>query len=93
MLPIIEYSISLGNILTILSVVASVMAFIWTMKGDIIVIKSDVSYLQTSQKVLADAFAQFGKVLTTVAVQDNRISMMEKRLDELAHGKGFIAKD
>jgi len=92
-LPIIEYSISLGNILTILSVVASVMAFIWTMKGDIIVIKSDVSYLQTSQKVLADAFAQFGKVLTTVAVQDNRISMMEKRLDELAHGKGFIAKD
>ena len=69
------------------------MAFIWTMKGDIIVIKSDVSYLQTSQKVLADAFAQFGKVLTTVAVQDNRISMMEKRLDELAHGKGFIAKD
>ena len=93
MLPLIEYSISLGNILTILSVVASVMAFIWTMKGDIIVIKSDVSYLQTSQKVLADAFAQFGKVLTTVAVQDNRISMMEKRLDELAHGKGFIAKD
>jgi len=92
-LPLIEYSISLGNILTILSVVASVMAFIWTMKGDIIVIKSDVSYLQTSQKVLADAFAQFGKVLTTVAVQDNRISMMEKRLDELAHGKGFIAKD
>ena len=92
MLPLIEYSISLGNILTILSVVASVMAFIWTMKGDIIMIKSDVSYLQASQKVLADAFAQFGKVLTSVAVQDSRISMMEKRIDELAHGKGFIEK-
>ncbi len=93
MLPIIEYSISLGNILTILSVVGSVMTFIWTMKGDIIVIKSDVSYLQKSQRVLSEAFNQFGKVLTSVAVQANHISMLEKRIDELAHGKGFINKD
>jgi len=92
MLPIIEYSISLGNILTILSVVASAMAFIWTMKSDIIVIKSDVSYLQKSQRVLSEAFNQFGKVLTSVAVQDNRMAMLEKRIDELAHGKGFIEK-
>ncbi len=92
MFPAIDYSISFGNILTILSVVGSVMAFIWTMKGDIIMIKSDVSYLQRSQTVLSEAFNQFGKVLTTVAVQDNRMSMVEKRVDELAHGLGFIGK-
>ncbi len=68
------------------------MAFIWTMKGDIIMIKSDISYLQKSQTVLSEAFNQFGKVLTAVAVQDNRMSMVEKRVDELAHGLGFIKK-
>jgi len=92
MLPVIDYSISFGNILTILSVIGSVMAFIWTMKGDIIMIKSDISYLQKSQTVLSEAFNQFGKVLTAVAVQDNRMSMVEKRVDELAHGLGFIKK-
>ncbi len=92
MLPMIEYSISLGNILTILSVVGSVMAFIWTMKTDIIIIKSDVSYLQKSQAVLTEAFSQFGKVLTTIAVQDSRITMTEKKIDEMAHGKGFVDK-
>jgi len=92
MLPVIEYSISLGNILTILSVVGSVMAFIWTMKTDIIIIKSDVSYLQKSQAVLTEAFSQFGKVLTTIAVQDSRITMTEKKLDELSHGQGFVEK-
>ena len=92
MLPMIEYSISLGNILTILSVVGSVMAFIWTMKTDIIIIKSDVSYLQKSQAVLTEAFSQFGRVLTTIAVQDSRITMTEKKLDELSHGQGFVEK-
>jgi len=88
----IEYSISLGNILTILSVVGSVMAFIWTMKTDIIIIKSDVSYLQKSQAVLTEAFSQFGRVLTTIAVQDSRITMTEKKIDEMSHGKGFVEK-
>ena len=92
MLPVIEYSISFGNILTILSVVGSVMAFIWTMKTDIIIIKSDVSYLQKSQAVLTEAFSQFGRVLTTIAVQDSRITMTEKKIDEMAHGQGFIEK-
>jgi len=88
----IEYTISLGNILTILSVVGSVMAFIWTMKTDIIIIKSDVSYLQKSQAVLTEAFSQFGRVLTTIAVQDSRITMTEKKIDEMSHGKGFVEK-
>ena len=89
MLPMIEYSISFGNILTILSVVGSVMAFIWTMKTDIIIIKSDVSYLQKSQAVLTEAFSQFGKVLTTIAVQDSRITMTEKRLMKWHMDKGL----
>jgi hypothetical protein len=39
---------------------------------------------------LTEAFRQLGKVLTQVAIQDNRINNMEKRLDELAHGKGIV---
>jgi DNA repair ATPase RecN len=86
----IDYSISIGNIITIFTVVGSVMALLYNMKGDITIVKHDIHYLQESHKALTEAFAQLGKVLTQVAVQDQRINMLEKRLDELAHGKGIV---
>lgn len=89
-MPFIEYSVSLGNILTILTVVGSVMTFIWTMKGDINIVKNDIRYLQESQRALSEAFSQLGKILTAVAVQDTRISMIEKKVDELSHGQGYV---
>ena len=85
-----EFTITLGNVLTIISVVGAVMTFIWTMRGDINIVKNDIRYLQESQKALTEAFSQLGKILTSVAVQDARISMIEKKMDELAHGRGYV---
>jgi hypothetical protein len=88
----IEYSVSLGNIITIFSVVGSVMALLYNMKGDISIVKHDIHYLQESHKALTEAFTQLGRVLTQVAVQDQRINMLEKRVDEIAHGDGLVNK-
>lgn len=89
-MPFIENSISWGNILTIVSVLGSVSAFIWSLKSEVGIIKRDIDYLQASHKALTEAFNQLGKILTQVAVQDQRINMLEKRVDELAHGKGLV---
>lgn len=89
-MPLIDYTISIGNIITVLCVTGSVMGLLYSMKGDIMIVKHDLHYLQESHKSLTEAFKQLGKVLTQVAIQDNRINNMEKRLDELAHGKGLI---
>jgi len=89
-MPFIENSITLGNLLTIISVIGSVFTFIWTMKSDIGIVKRDIQYLQQSHKALTEAFNQLGRVLTQVAVQDQRINMLEKRVDELSHGKGYV---
>jgi hypothetical protein len=89
-MPGIEWSVSLGNILTIITVVGAVMTFMWNMRGDINIVKNDISYLQESQKALAEAFSQLGKILTAVAVQDTRINAIERRIEELAHGRGYV---
>jgi len=65
----------------------STMALLYSMKGDITIVKHDLHYLQESHKSLTEAFKQLGKILTQVAVQDNRINHMEKRLDELSTTK------
>jgi hypothetical protein len=87
-----DYSISIGNLLTTFTVVSSIIALLYSMKGDISIVKHDIRYLQSSHKSLTEAFTQLGKVLTQVAVQDQRINMMEKRVDELAHGEGIVIK-
>ena len=66
------------------------MGLLYTMKGDILIVKNDLHYLQESHRTLTEAFRQLGKVLTQVAVQDERINSMEKRVDDIAHGKGLI---
>ena len=76
--------------MTIISVVGAATTFIWTMRGDINIVKNDIRYLQESQKALTEAFSQLGKILTSVAVQDARINMIEKEMDELAHGHGYV---
>ena len=89
-MPIIEYNISIGNIVTILSVVVSTVWLVANMNKDILIVKNDVHYLQQSHKALTEAFGQLGKILTSVAVQDTRINMIDKKLDELAHGHGYV---
>lgn len=86
----IEYTVSIGNILTIVSVIGSVVTLVYNMKNDISLVKNDIFHLQKSHEALTEAFSQLGKILTQVAVQDSRLSMIEKRLDELSHGKGFV---
>lgn len=86
----IDYTVTIGNILTIFSVIGSVVTLVYSMKNDISILKRDIDYLQDSHRALTEAFNQLGKVLTQVAVQDQRINMLEKRVDELAHGKGIV---
>lgn len=86
-----EFSTSnILQIMTILSVLGSVGAFIWSMRGELGLIRRDIVYLQESHRSLTEAFNQLGRILTQVAVQDQRINMLEKRVDELAHGKGIV---
>jgi|SRR5882762_1348502 len=89
-MPVIEYTISIGNILTIFAVIGSVMGLVYSMKNDINLLKNDMVHLEQTQRALSEAFAQLGSILTSVAVQDTRLALIEKKLDELSHGRGFV---
>ena len=86
----IDWSVSLGNIITILTVIASVIGLVYNLKADIVLLQNDVVHLEKAQVTMTDAFSNMGKILTSVAVQDTRITMIEKKLDELSHGKGYV---
>lgn len=69
-------------------IVGSIIGFIYNIKNDLNSVKGEVGNLRDAQKTLNEAFTQLGRILTQVAVQDSRLNMFEKRLDELVHGQG-----
>lgn len=87
---VIDTTISVGNIAEVLSIIAGGFLVVIRMGGDLRVMKNDMAHLKGTVSTLTSAFDRLGAVLTQVAVQDARIVSMEKRIDELAHGNGFI---
>ncbi len=90
MFPEFQNTFTWGAVFQIGITIISLAGFFWAMKTDISVIKNNIYHLQETQKTMTEAFSQLGKILTQVAVQDTRIGMIEKRVDELAHGKGHV---
>lgn len=91
-LPMVNWSISFGNIIEILSLGVIVITMFNKQNASISLLRKDINYIQDSQKALNEAFKQLGNILTQVAVQDTRLSMIERRVEEIAHGEGLIGK-
>lgn len=81
------------NIDLVLKIGALVLAaygVVLSLRGQIKGLAIDIGYIKENQKALQEGFNQLNTILTRVAVQDTRLNMIEKKLDELAHGKGII---
>ena len=66
------------------------LAFFFALRNDIVSLRTDINQIKDNQRSLQEAFTQLGNILTKVAVQDTRLNMIEKKLDELSHGQGFV---
>ena len=66
------------------------VGFFIALRNDIYALRGDINNIKESQKSLQEAFSQLNSILTKVAVQDVRLNMIDKKLDELAHGQGFV---
>lgn len=88
----IDWTISLGAIINLVTVLGAVVTFIFAIRSDINLLRRDVQDIQHRQDSLDEAFRTLGKILTQVAVQDNRLHMIEKAIDELRHGQGYIRR-
>lgn len=90
-LPVIDWNVSVGNLLQIIVIVGGGLWVFFTLRADVRVMRHDMNNLKERQQSLNDAFATLGEILKQVAVQDQRLIAIEKTVDELRHGQGFIS--
>lgn len=79
------------NIVRTLTIISGIIGFIVYIHKEITRLRSDVAAIKEHQKLLMDAIKQLNNILTQIAVQEARLNMIEKDIDEIRHGKGFIS--
>lgn len=80
---VIDYTITVGNIIEIGAIVGGGFAVFITLKNSVANLKTDVDGIQTEIKKIGD-------VLITQADQNRRILHLEDDVRELRHGHGFV---
>lgn len=96
----IDFTITVGNIIEIMTIAGGGLLVVLRMGGDLRNMKYDMTHMKSQVQTLSGAFDKLGTILTKVAVQDTRLTgleedkrRLERRLDEFAHGRGFIQSE
>jgi hypothetical protein len=80
---VIDYTITIGNLVEIASIIGGGLMVMITLRGDVANIKAEMGGIQLEVKKIGD-------VLITQADQNRRILHLEEDFRELRHGHGFI---
>jgi len=82
---IFDWHVSIGTIVEVVAILTGGLFFMWSMKARVDLMSTEISGLKTEVTKLAD-------ILTKLAVYDQRLLNIEKDIDEMRHGIGFVVK-
>lgn len=79
----VEMTISIGNLLTILAFLVGGIGFVYT-------IRSDVGAQGQRLDAVESELRKLGEILIALGRQDERLTAMDRRIEDLRRGDGFI---
>jgi hypothetical protein len=78
-----DATINLGHVITFFGFIIGGLAVVWALKYD-------VRYLSNRLVSVETKLEKFGAALTALAVQEERMNSIDRRLNDLQHGRGFV---
>ena len=89
----IDPSIRIGDILTLLFFLLGGLGFAWSMRGDLKMLARDMQMQSKKIEKLDNKIENLETIITTQAVQTQRMDDLSRRIEELRHWRGFINPD
>jgi hypothetical protein len=86
----IDYTITIGNIVEIGSILLGGIAVLWTLKSDVKTLKRDFVAIQDEIKKLGDILVNLADIRGDIKALSARVSMAEQDIREMKHGDGFV---
>lgn len=77
-----DWTISFGNLLTVIGFAGSGIIFVMMMRGDMMVLGQRVSNLELAFRQLTDATVNVARQEARITALDERLTMISRRLDD-----------
>lgn len=87
---VIDYTITIGNIFEIGSIIGGGFAVFITLKNNVATLKEDVVTMQDEIKKFGEVLIGMARFDEKLSNLDKRVTVHDKKIDELQHGDGFI---
>lgn len=87
---VIDYTITIGNIIEIGSIILGGSAVLWTLKSDVKTLKRDFDAIQVEIKKLGEILINLADMRGDIRGLGIRITAAEQDIRELKHGDGFV---
>lgn len=88
-----DWTISLGNVLTIVAAIGALTTAWFALRMDVRILRHDLRNTDLRVEAISETMNAIQNLLVKVAVQDERINALDNRVNDLAHGKGFVVHD
>lgn len=86
----VDWTISVGNILTVFILGFGALSAYYKMQGDLRVLRHDFANLAQLQTGISETLTLVASTLTQVAVQQSRIEGIEQDISDIKRGRGFV---
>lgn len=86
----IDYTITIGNIVEIGSIIFGGIAVLWTLRSDVKRLKVDFDAIQKEIKKLGEILVNLADIRGDIKALTTRVAMAEQDINEMKHGDGFI---
>jgi hypothetical protein len=85
-----DATINLGHILTFFGFVIGGLGVIWALKSNVQILSGKIEGVTNRLTSMEEKWESVPAVLTDLAVQKVRLDNMDRRIDDLQHGRGFV---
>lgn len=88
----LNYAVDIGDILKVLVYLGAGLWFISRMQGRVDMLAKEIKSLQEVVQQQSDQMAKFAQVLIDLARQEERLNAIDRRVEDLRHGHGFVER-
>jgi TolA-binding protein len=78
-----DLSVRLGEVLTLVGFIATMIGAAYVVREQVKSLTNRMVSVETELKKMTDVMVQLGR-------QDERLNSMDRRIDDLQHGRGFV---
>jgi hypothetical protein len=88
-----EPTIKVGDLLTVVAILLGGLGFLWTMRGELNMLAQKLQLQSEDLRMQSTKLEKLAEVITLQAVQSERLNQMDRRIEDLRHGRGFVQRD